>query len=286
MIKLAKLRIGLVVNTRRPQVKIVPALVKHLQRHGHEVVAERSVCDALKLGCTAAASGRFAAKSSLVVALGGDGTLLRAARLIGRSGVPILGVNLGDLGFLTEFACEQAQAAVDDFVRGDYREEQRMMLEVAHDRMHYYALNDVSINMGRSCRTIEVILSVNGTYVTRFKADGVVLATPTGSTAYSLAAGGPIVFPTLEAILITPLCPHALSARPLVAAPEEKIGIELGLKNRQKALLVVDGRCRSTLKPGAQVTVRRADFKVRMITPRSRSYYEILRNKMKWGGRE
>lgn len=281
-----KLRIGLVVNTRRTQAKIVPNLVRYLRRRGHTVVAERSVCSALGLDCLASANGRFVARSDLVIALGGDGTLLRAARLVGRKGVPILGVNLGDLGFLTEFTCEQATAAVDGFLRGEHREEPRMALEVMLGKSRFYALNDVAINMGRSCRTIEVILSVDDAYVTRFKADGVVIATPTGSTAYSLAAGGPIVFPTLEAILITPLCPHALSARPLVAAPDERIAIELSPKNDPEALLVVDGRCCGRMTAGSKVFIRQADFNVRLIAPRNRSYYEILRNKMKWGGRE
>jgi NAD+ kinase len=279
------MKIGLIVNLRRAKAAIVPSLVRHLRLKGHDVVAERHVCRMLKLGCPSASDRGLAAGSDLVVALGGDGTLLRAARLVGRRGTPIIGVNLGELGFLTEFTYLQARSAVDGFLNGECREEQRMVLEVIHGPRRYFALNDVSINMGRSCRAIEVVLSVNNTYVTRFVSDGVVIATPTGSTAYSLAAGGPIVFPTLEAILITPLCPHALSARPLVAAPEEKIGIELGRKNTEPAPLVVDGQRRGFVQPGDRVVLQKTDFKVRLITPKKRSYYQILRNKMKWGGR-
>jgi NAD+ kinase len=294
------MRIALTVNTRRRRAEIIPKLVQDLKARGHEVVAEPTACRTLKLNCRSAQSTSFAARSDLVVALGGDGTLLRAAQLIGHSNVPILGINLGELGFLTEFSSEQALAAVDDYERGECRDEARMLLDVKvergragkqggvgrHGGLPQHALNDVSINMGRTCRALELILSVNDTYVMRFVGDGVVVATPTGSTAYSLAAGGPIVFPTLEAILITPICPHALSARPLVAAPEEKIAVERGTRYAAEALLVVDGQRWGRIEPGDKVLIRRADFKVRLITPRKRSYYEILRTKMKWGGRE
>jgi NAD+ kinase len=280
------MRIGLIVNTRRTQAAIIPDLVRYLQDQGHTVVAEKDVCRVLKLGCRSASSDRFAARSDLVIALGGDGTMLQAVRLVGARSVPILGVNLGELGFLTEFTHEQARSAVADFLKGESREECRMVLEVRLGKRRYFALNDVSVNMGPVCRAIEVILFVNDTYVTRFVSDGVVIATPTGSTAYSLAAGGPIVFPTLEAILITPLCPHALSARPLVAAPEERIAVELGAKNSTEAALVVDGRCCARVKAGDRIHVRQAEFKARLITPKKRSYYEVLRRKMKWGGRD
>jgi NAD+ kinase len=280
------MKIGLVINTRRRRATILPDLVRHLTRRGHTVSAEPGACRQLRLDCRAAASRSLVTGSDLVIALGGDGTLLRAAGLVGQKDIPILGINLGELGFLTEFTWQQAKEAVDGFARGRYREEQRMMLEVRHGRRRYFALNDATLNMGNSCRAIEIVLTVNEHHVTRFVADGVVIATPTGSTAYSLAAGGPIVFPTLEAILVTPLCPHALSARPVVAAPEERIGIELGPKNAHDALLTTDGRCRGRVKPGELILISRAEFKTRLITPRRKSYYEILRNKMKWGGRE
>jgi NAD+ kinase len=280
------MKIGLVINTRRRRATILPGLVRYLKRKGHLVVAETGACRQLELDCRAAATRNVADGSDLVIALGGDGTLLRAAGLVGQRGIPILGINLGELGFLTEFTYRQAREAIDGFARGDYREEQRMMLEVSLGKHCYFVLNDATLNMGSSCRAIEIVLTVNDHHVTRFVADGVVIATPTGSTAYSLAAGGPIVFPTLEAILVTPLCPHALSARPVVAAPDERIGIELGRKNAHDALLTTDGRCRGKVKPGERITVHSADFKTRLITPRRKSYYDILRNKMKWGGRE
>jgi len=279
------MRIGLIVNTRRAQARTVPKLVRFLLRRGLEVRAERLVCRTLRLGCEAAEDAALVAGCDLVVALGGDGTLLRAARLVGCRDIPILGINLGELGFLTEFTVHQAQSAIAAFLKGRHQEEQRMVLEVCHRGRRYFALNDASVNMGKECRALKLVLSVNDTYVTDFVADGVVIATPTGSTAYSLAAGGPIVFPTLEAILITPLCPHALSARPLVAAPGEVIAIELGARNPRAAALVVDGCRRAAVAPGEKVVFRQADYKVRLVTPRQRSYYSILRNKMKWGGR-
>lgn len=280
------MKIGLVINTRRRRASIIPALVRSLSAKGHLVVAEPAACRQLGLGCRTATPKGLVSGTDLIIAMGGDGTLLRAAGLVGQKGTPILGVNLGELGFLTEFTWQQAKEAIDSFARGEYREEQRMMLEVRHGRKRYFVLNDATLNMGSSCRAIEIVLTVNEHHVTRFVADGVVIATPTGSTAYSLAAGGPIVFPTLEAILVTPICAHALSARPVVAAPEERIGIELGPKNAHDALLTTDGRCRGRVKPGELILIARADFKTRLITPHRKSYYEILRNKMKWGGRD
>jgi len=280
------MKIGLVINTRRRRASIIPALVRSLSAKGHTVVAEPAACRQLGLGCRTATPKGLVAGTDLIIAMGGDGTLLRAAGLVGRGGTPILGINLGELGFLTEFTYQQVREAVAGFIKGEYREEQRMMLEIRHGARTWFALNDATLNMGSSCRAVGIILTVNDHYVTRFVSDGVVIATPTGSTAYSLAAGGPIVFPTLEAILITPLCPHALSARPLVASPDERIGIELGSKNAHDALLTADGRCLGSVESGDRVLIQRAEFKTRLITPRRKSYYEILRNKMKWGGRE
>ncbi|MEO0108428.1 MAG: NAD(+)/NADH kinase [candidate division WOR-3 bacterium] len=289
-----QLRIGLIVNLRRPRADVVPQLAEQLSAQGHELIAESSTCQTIGLLCQSRTDERFVSECDLVLALGGDGTLLRAAQLVGSSQVPIMGINLGELGFLTEFSHEQAITSVNSYIKGECREEQRMLLQVDRwakraataEQVRYFALNDASINMGPVCRALELAISVNRHYLTRFLADGVVLATPTGSTGYSLAAGGPIVFPTLEAILITPLSPHALAARPLVAAPDDLVQLELGDRHDADARLVIDGQCQATLAPGDRIQVKRADYKIRLITPPERSYYQILRRKMKWGGRD
>jgi NAD+ kinase len=222
--------------------------------------------------------------ADLIIALGGDGTLLRTARLVGNKEIPIMGVNLGGLGFLTEFAGSEVESAVSDFLNDKYREEKRMVLLVSYKKDKFYALNDCAINMGPDGRVIELILSRDSTFICKLIADGVVIATPTGSTAYSLAAGGPIAFPTMEAILITPLCPHILSARPLVAPASDTLTLELGMRTEQ-AILVIDGQERRVLKFGEKVRVSKADYYIRLIAPKKKSYYEILRTKMKWSER-
>ncbi|MDH5683221.1 MAG: NAD(+)/NADH kinase [candidate division WOR-3 bacterium] len=279
------MKIGIIANLKKKSAaKTITELLNHLKRKGLEPLLESGVADNLKIGHEGIAGSDLAKSAQLVIALGGDGTLLRAARLIGDKGIPIMGVNLGGLGFLTEFSCEELEEALDDFLCAKHREEQRMVLLVKLRKERFFALNDCSINMGPSCRVIETIIYTDSSYVTRFIADGVVIATPTGSTAYSLAAGGPIVFPTMEAILITPLCPHALAARPLVMPADETMTVELD-KQSEPAILIVDGQERREFLPGEKVIFTKAAHKIRLVAPKNKSYYEILRSKMKWGGK-
>jgi len=195
-----------------------------------------------------------------------------------------MGVNLGGLGFLTMFAGDEVKSAVTNFLNKDYREEQRMVLLVTYKKERFYALNDCAINMGPEARVIELILSSNHNFICKLFADGVVVATPTGSTAYSLSANGPIVYPTMEAMLVTPLCPHILSARPLIVPSSETITLELG-ERAEPALLTIDGQAQRNLRSGDKVTMQKADYYIRLIAPKAKSYYEILRKKMKWGER-
>jgi NAD+ kinase len=279
------MKIGLIVNPKKPLAKkIIAELIEFLIKNKIAPLIEESAAEILKHTRYSATEKVIVGSSNLIVALGGDGTMLRAARLVGNKGIPIMGVNLGGLGYLTMFAADQVKTAVADFLNKNCREEERMVLVVSYKKEKFFALNDCAINMGPDYRVIELILSADNSFICKLVADGVVIATPTGSTAYSLAAGGPIVFSTMEAILITPLSPHVLSARPLVVPVSENLTLELGPRTKQ-AILTIDGQQRRVIKRGEKVLITKADFLIRLIAPKDKSYYEILRSKMKWSER-
>ncbi len=280
------MKFGIIVNTKKPHARsVLEQLLPWLSTQNVTPFVETAVAGELRFQEFASDPERFLNEVDLVMALGGDGTLLRTARLVGTRGIPIMGINLGALGFLTGFAVDEIYDAVTDFLNHRHREEARVLLTARLGQEEFVALNDFTITMGPHGRVIELILYVRQEYVCKVVADGVIIATPTGSTAYSLAAGGPIVFPSMEAFLITPICPHALSFRPLVLPPNENFDIELGDKT-EGAVLTIDGQEQRTIKPKERVWFSPAPFKVRLVVPKTKSFYEILRKKMKWGGRE
>jgi NAD+ kinase len=228
-------------------------------------------------------------KTDLVVVLGGDGTLISVARLIGDREVPILGVNLGSLGFLTEITLDELCSSVDRYLSGDYRISERMMLHVAVVRNGLVieekrVLNDVVINKGALARIIDLETTINGNYLTTFKGDGMIVSTPTGSTGYSLSANGPILYPELECFAITPICPHTLTNRPIVVASDSLITIALKCIN-EDVFLTLDGQVGVELKCGDEIRIAKAEKRTRLIISSSRDYFEILRTKLKWGER-
>ncbi len=278
------MRIGLTVNRDKPAARrFVSELVRWLRTEGHEPVLATSTARDFRLKAECCPARDLVRRVDLVVALGGDGTLLRAARLIGRREVPIMGVNLGGLGFLTEFSTGEARRGIRAFARGRHREEPRMVLACSYGRRRGFVLNDCAVNMGRTSRVIKVVARTAEDFITRFVGDGVVVSTPTGSTAYSLAAGGPVVYPTMDAILLTPLSPHALATRPIILPADVVLELELAPES-EPATLNLDGQQVWRLTPGRPVRVTRADFHVRLVTPRSKTYFSILRDKMKWSG--
>lgn len=277
-------RIAFMVNRGKPlAAKLVPELVRRLRAAGHEPLLSTGTAKLLRVKAECCPAAGLARKADLVVAFGGDGTMLRAARLVGSRDVPIMGVNLGGLGFLTEFSAEEAQAGIEAFCRGDHTEERRMVLACSYARRTGFALNDVAVNMGPANRAIELVASSGGVLVTRFVGDGVVVATPTGSTGYSLAAGGPVVFPTMDAILLTPLSPHALASRPMILPGDARVELELSRRS-ESAVLNLDGQERWTIRPGRPIRVNRAGFTIRLVTPKGKTYFQILRDKLKWTG--
>ncbi len=223
-----------------------------------------------------------------VLVLGGDGTLLSAARAVAVLGVPILAVNLGSLGFLTEIPLNEIYVALESVDRGQCPVELRSVLDCRLMRgaeciSHHFALNDVVVNKSAISRLVEFDLFIDGNIVFRYKADGVIIATPTGSTAYSLAAGGPVLMPSVDAFVVTPVCPHSLTHRPLVVT--ERSQIELRIETgEEQAFLSIDGQIGVPVQQGDQVICQRAAHKVKLLRVR-RTFFEVLSTKLKWGQR-
>jgi NAD+ kinase len=225
----------------------------------------------------------------LLIVLGGDGTLLSAARLAAERKVPILAVNLGGLGFLSTVSQDELYSILEEIFSGKHRVSERVMLESEIVRAgavirKQIALNDAVLNKAALARIMDLELRVDGEYVTTYKADGLILSTPTGSTAYSLAAGGPIVYPIVEAFVVTPICPHTLTNRPLVIP--DSATIEVDFKAEDDAVfLTLDGQVGIELMRGDHIRVRKAAEKLLLVRPAKKTYYQILRSKLKWGER-
>jgi NAD+ kinase len=228
-------------------------------------------------------------QTDILIVLGGDGTLLSVARLKGIESIPILGINLGGLGFLTETLKEETFKVLERVVAGDYKTEKRLMLMATvyqGERVieKSTVLNDVVINKGALARIIDLETYIDGGYLTTFKADGLILSTPTGSTAYSLAAGGPIVYPSLDSIIMNPICPHTLTNRPLVLPDSVEIRVILKSAN-QDVHITLDGQAERPLGTGDVVEVRRAGAYIHLIKSPHKTYFELLRAKLRWGER-
>jgi NAD+ kinase len=228
----------------------------------------------------------------MVVVLGGDGTLLSIADAIGvaRSGIPMLGVNFGSLGFLTEVTLPEMYTCLETALSGTAHIEERMMLRSTTTRdgitcEDHIVLNDVVVTKAARSRMIDLSVWVGDEFVTRVKADGLIVATPTGSTAYNLAAGGPIVQPTLDALLLTPIAPHTLTNRPIVIPSAAPIRVQPHMDHHTEIYVTFDGQAGFQARPGDEIRVCRADGMLRLIRPTTRSYFAVLREKLKWGER-
>ncbi|MEZ5306053.1 MAG: NAD(+)/NADH kinase [Pyrinomonadaceae bacterium] len=226
-------------------------------------------------------------KADLIVVLGGDGTMIFAARLVGDRQIPVLGVNYGSLGYLTEFRVEEMRDAIDLILGGEYAIDRRVLLDAEHWRSDEKladgrVLNDVVINKAALARIIEIDVSLNGQYVNGFRADGLIVSTPTGSTAYNLSAGGPIVYPSMNAVVLTPICPFTLSNRPIVVPDDAVIEMTLSRSNGE-VVLTLDGQVGHDMMSGDIVKIRKSNTTFDLVRPSSRNYFDVLRNKLRWG---
>jgi NAD+ kinase len=227
------------------------------------------------------------AELDLLLTLGGDGTLLRGARTVVTSGVPVLGINLGHLGFLTSAPRDEVELALTQWLTGDFAIDERMVLAVHAEgdgvagRTHL-ALNDAVLHKTGAARVIRLSMSSMHDVVGSYSADGIILSTPTGSTAYSLSAGGPIVSPTVDCIIATPICPHTLGVRPLVLPADEMVTVEV-LSPTEELILTIDGQEHERLVPGQKVVARRAEQPVKLVRFPGQSFFSTLRRKLRWG---
>jgi NAD+ kinase len=283
--------VGIISRPRRADIsKVVPTLLEWLSARGVKVFVDPET--AASVACAPSAVERrreeLPGLVDLLIVLGGDGTLLAASRLENPRSVPVLPVNLGGLGFLTSVTLDDLYPILDEVFSGKNRISERVMLgvEVTRDGRvveRQPALNDAVINKGALARILDLELSINGVFVCSYKADGLILSTPTGSTAYSLSAGGPIVYPLVEALVVTPICPHTLTNRPLVVPDAARI--EVAAHGQDSMYLTVDGQVGIKLEPGDCVVVTRAAERLRLVRPERQTYFEILRDKLKWGNR-
>lgn len=230
----------------------------------------------------------LAASADIIVVFGGDGTMLRVARSVCESNIPILGINIGGLGYLTEVYLDEMLSALERILAGSFRTEKRMMLDVTITRQGHLVgegsvLNEMVINRDNLSRIVELETAVNDRHLATFKADGLIIATPTGSTAYSLSAGGPIVFPEQEAMILNPLCPHTLTNRPVILPAGVVVKVILWTKETG-ATLTLDGQVAFTLQSGDAIEVRKSRFVTILVASPHRDYLEILRTKLGWGG--
>lgn len=280
-------RIGIIANLEKEKIADhVRSLKKWLEERHVKVFLEMEISRKMALDGGLSRSD-LAKKSELIVVLGGDGTMLRAARYVAGHKVPILGINMGSFGYLTEVNLNEIHSALELVIRGEFEIEKRMMLDVSirHGKTVTNVgnvLNDVVINRGSLSRMNEFEMEVNGKYLTTYKGDGLIVSTPTGSTAYSLSAGGPIVFPGKDLIIINPICPHTLTNRPIIFAEDSSLKITLWSKDKG-AILTLDGQEAYKIVSGDVVTVKRSRHATMLVLSPYRSYAEILRSKLGWG---
>jgi NAD+ kinase len=286
-------RIGVVVKPHQHEaVKTICELVVWLHARGITLVGEPVLESAQieqQTGCVIEILARdeLAASVDLLLVLGGDGTMIGTARMIGDRDVPVLGINYGSLGYLAEFRIEEMFPALESILEGNYRLDRRVMLAVEHFRgaerlNHNRVLNDVVINKTALARIIEIEVYFNSHFVNSFRADGLIVSTPTGSTAYNLSAGGPVIYPSMNALVLTPICPFTLSNRPIVVPDDGQI--ELFLKTEQEEVaMTLDGQVGFPLKMNERVLIHKSRTTFNIVQPTNRNYFDVLRNKLKWG---
>jgi NAD+ kinase len=282
-------RIGLLANFEKPSSRaVVRAAADLITRAGRAALAEIQTARMAGLQCeTFPDPAALARETDLLLVFGGDGTMLRMIRETNGSGTPILGINLGRLGFLTALSAKDIAAGLEKLWRNDFVIESRPLVEAAGQGQSQpicmFALNDIVITRGAVSRLIELEVSVNDKYLTCYRGDGLIFSSPTGSTAYSLSAGGPIISPGAEVFAITPICAHALSNRAVVISSSSVVCVKL-LSKEMETIIAADGQIQASLKAGDTVTIRRSRRVARLLNPGETSFFETVRQKLHWRG--
>lgn len=282
-------KVAFIANPTKPEaLRLVAEFAADLAARGIELLCEEQVGKALALPWGTMPQ---LASADLCIVLGGDGTLIHAAYVLGGRPVPILGINLGSLGFMTEIPRNEAREMLERVLAGDYQVEPRMKLRVHLHRgpaeekvLDGEVLNDVVINKGALARMADLEASIDGAYVTTYKADGVIVSTPTGATGYCLSAAGPILYPTMNAVVLVPICPHTLTQRPLVVPDDRQINLRLKSKTAEM-YLTLDGQTGLPMLPGDRVQIKQSKNRVLLIKNPRLDFFSILRAKLRWGER-
>jgi NAD+ kinase len=281
-------KIGIIGKTgKRETLDILTKLVPWLKNKGHDVYVDTENATVMNIEGTP--RSQMSSLVDMIIVLGGDGTMIGVARLVAEKGIPILGVNIGGLGFLTAVSRDELYEVLDRVLVDDCHVEERIMLNACVLRnsvciAEYIVMNDVVVNKGALARIIDLETYVNSTYISTFKADGLIVSTPTGSTAYALSAGGPILYPTINSIVLAPICPHTLTNRPIVLPDDVKIEIMLRSRN-EDVFLTLDGQMGFSLRQNDIIEVKKSQYRARLYIPCERDYFEIIRTKLKWGER-
>lgn len=283
-------RVAIISKPQKEELRhLLPELVLWLKAHGYEPLLDPVSATYVTEGAVHPRPALSALNPELVIVLGGDGTLLAAARVFARTGTPILSVNLGALGFLTEVALADLYSHLEGWTRGHCCLESRAMLHSElwrEGRLHceHHALNDVVVAKGAIARMGYFSVAVNDQLAASFRADGVIVATPTGSTAYSLAAGGPVLIPEVDALVVTPICPHQLTLRPMVIRGDSRVLVRVeGIPDQ--TYLTIDGQEAIELRVGDELRCRRSEACVKLVRLGENRFFDLLRSKLKWGER-
>jgi NAD+ kinase len=276
-------RVGIVVKAHAPGIEgLLADLLSRLEHRGIACILEDAAAER-----TGRRNGipreNIPGQSDLVVVLGGDGTLLSVAHVAARLGIPVMGVNLGYLGFLAEVPQAEMGLTLDELLAGNESLiSPRMLLAASRGGEHWLCLNDIVINKGALARMLHISIRIDGREIAGVRSDGMIVSTPTGSTAYSLSAGGPILHPQLPAILLTPICPHTLTFRPMVIPAQDRISLQV--QASEEAFLTIDGQRGTSLSGNDTVEVSRASCELMLVRSPKRNYFDLLKEKLSWGG--
>ncbi|MGB2989032.1 MAG: NAD(+)/NADH kinase [Candidatus Zixiibacteriota bacterium] len=280
--------IGIIANVKKELTKgVVEEIIEWADKNGFDFFICEELTPLVGQEEKSLSRAELGKESDVLISLGGDGTMLASARAVGQRQTPILGINLGGVGFLTEINSNDLCNALNKLKRGDYFIEKRMVLETEVEgikKLDQYGLNDVVLDKGEVARLFLLHLYLQDEFICSYSADGLIVSTPTGSTAYCLAAGGPIINPRMNAIIVSPICPHTLASRSIVFSENETLKVVVELSSRH-AVLTIDGQVAFKLKSGSSVLIRKAKHSVNLVKFRDRSFYDILRTKLHWGAR-
>ena len=281
------MKLGVIANIRRPNARsVVERVVKWCQSNEQEFYLSDNLKSIVPEGLPLVSKEKLVQVCDCLLAMGGDGTMLSTARLVGKCTIPILGINIGSLGFLTEQTPEDLESSLQKLKDGNYEVEDRIILEGSvsgrEEGRKFYALNDFVVDKGKIARMITLSLYANDDYICSYNGDGLIISSPTGSTAYSLAVGGPILNPTMKAMIASPIAPHSLTSRPMIFPHTDILKVKVDFSHGH-AILTADGQVDTKLPTGSSVYLKVADHVVRLIRFPANSFYSVLRSKLHWG---